>query len=494
MAKQTTPLPLVLAPRAPGVPATHWLYDAVRAEILGGRLRPGSRLPSTRDLAAHYGLSRGTLVSVFARLAGEGYVSGSVGSGTYVSAVLPEAVRRLGAAPPDGAPRRPRRLSPYGRRVTPLPAAGPRPVRAFRANLPAVDLFPRALWARVSARRLRRLGSDLLLDGEPFGYAPLRQAVTDYLTTARGVRCTAEQVAIVSGIQEALDLSARVLLDRGDRVCIENPGYVGAASAFAAAGARLRPVSIDAEGMAVPREGAARLAYVTPAHQFPLGTTMSLSRRLRLLDWARRSGALIFEDDYDGEYRYAGRPVPALQGLDRAGQVLFAGSFSKVLFPSLRLGYLVIPQDLIEVFAVAKSVMNRYAPVLEQAVLCDFIVAGHFGRHVRRMRDVYAERLAVLIESARARLGGLVEIPVIEAGLQTVGWLGAGVDAEAAARAAGARGIEVIPLGRYARGALPRNGLQLGFAALDPPAIRRGVNELAIALENNSGAPLRGRR
>jgi GntR family transcriptional regulator/MocR family aminotransferase len=186
--------------------------------------------------------------------------------------------------------------------------------------------------------------------------------------------------------------------------------------------------------------------------------------------------------------------VPALQGLDRAGQVLFAGSFSKVLFPSLRLGYLVIPQDLIEVFAVAKSVMNRYAPVLEQAVLCDFIVAGHFGRHVRRMRDVYAERLAVLIESARARLGGLVEIPVIEAGLQTVGWLGAGVDAEAAARAAGARGIEVIPLGRYARGALPRNGLQLGFAALDPPAIRRGVNELAIALENNSGAPLRGRR
>jgi len=209
---------------------------------------------------------------------------------------------------------------------------------------------------------------------------------------------------------------------------------------------------------------------------------MSLPRRLRLLEWAHRSGALIFEDDYDGEFRYAGRPVPALQGLDRAGQVLFAGSFSKVLFPSLRLGYLVIPLDLVDTFAAAKSVITRYATLLEQAVLCDFIVAGHFGRHLRRMRAVYGERLAVLLESAREWLAGLLEISPVEAGLQTVGWLGAGIDDAAAERAAASRDIEVTPLSRYARGRLPRAGLQLGFAALEPDEIRRGVRELAESL------------
>jgi GntR family transcriptional regulator/MocR family aminotransferase len=227
----------------------------------------------------------------------------------------------------------------------------------------------------------------------------------------------------------------------------------------------------------------AKLVYVTPGHQFPVGTTMSLARRLQLLEWARRSCALIFEDDYDSEFRYAGRPIPALQGLDRHGLVLFAGSFSKVLFPSLRLGYLVLPSDLVEHFSAAKSVLNRHAPPFEQTVLCDFIVEGHFARHLRRMREVYAERLSTLMESARRSLTGLLEFSSVEAGLQTVGWLQQGIDSEKARLAAEARKVEVIPLHLYSRAPMQRPGLQLGFAAVNVQEIRRGVQQLAIALE-----------
>lgn len=318
------------------------------------------------------------------------------------------------------------------------------------------------------------------------GYSPLREAVAQYVGASRGVQCVPEQVAILSGVQEGLDLVARLFLNPGDRVCMENPGYPGAAIAFEAVGAKISTARVDDEGMQV-RDASlrgVRLAYVTAGHQFPLGITMSLPRRLELLEWARKSGALIFEDDYDSEYRYSARPVPAMQGLDRNGLVLFAGSFSKVMFPSLRLGYLVIPPDLLDRFAAAISVTSRHAPLPEQAVLSDFITEGHFGRHLRRMREVYAERLGVLLESARQRLAGLLEISNIEAGLQTVGWLRNGIDGETVATAAAKRGVEVIPLSWYSRGRLAREGLQLGFAAVDTREIRRGVQELAIALED----------
>jgi GntR family transcriptional regulator/MocR family aminotransferase len=236
--------------------------------------------------------------------------------------------------------------------------------------------------------------------------------------------------------------------------------------------------------MKVPRWRDARLVHITPAHQLPMGMTMTLARRLELLEWARSRGALIFEDDYDSEYRYSGRPVPSLQGLDASGQVLFFGTFNKVLFPSLRLGYLVIPPDLVSHFAAAISLTRRHAPLLDQAVLCDFITEGHFGRHLRRMRQIYSERLAVLMESARGRLAGLLEISDVEAGLQTAGWLRVGIDGESATKAAAARGVEVTPLSRHSRGPMAREGLQLGFAAVDAAEIRRGVRELAIALES----------
>ncbi|HEY9514107.1 MAG TPA: PLP-dependent aminotransferase family protein [Gemmatimonadaceae bacterium] len=488
MAKRTTTLALALPPRVPGTPAYRWLCIALRSAILDGRLRPGARLPATRDLAMQYGLSRGTIVSAFEQLKAEGYLQGNVGSGTYVNEILPDdllhVARKAGMQPPvQRHPRR--RVSELARRAQPLPAYDARPARAFRANQPALDLFPTSLWAQIAARRVRRASTSLLLGCDAMGYRPLREAVADYLITSRGVKCTADQVAIVSGVQEALDLVARLVLDPGDRVCMENPGYVGAALVFEAIGAKVVAVGLDDEGMRLhdPRMRGARLAYVTPAHQFPLGVGMSLPRRLELLEWARESAALIFEDDYDSEYRYAGRPLPALQGLDRHGVVLFAGSFSKVLFPSLRLGYLVAPPDLVSYVAAAKSLSSRHAPLLEQAVLCDFITEGHFGRHIRRMRETYAERLAVLLECSRDRLGGLLEITGVEAGLQTVGWLCGGIDGRSAVAAAAARNVDVTPLSDYNRGRATREGLQLGFAAVDPREIRRGVQDLAAALE-----------
>ncbi|MBA2457856.1 MAG: PLP-dependent aminotransferase family protein, partial [Gemmatimonadales bacterium] len=314
--------PLMLPPRKPGLPAIRWLYAALRAAVLERRVRPGTRLPATRELAAHYRLSRGTIVAAFDQLKSEGYVEARVGSGTYVAQVLPDRLLEVGrkAGAPVPVERSPaRRLSRYAQQVRPFESLRLGPIRAFRANLPALDLFPTALWAQVAARRLRQASTDLLVGCGPMGYPPLQEAVADYLTTSRGVRCVAEQVAIVSGVQEALDLVARMFLDPGDRVVMENPGYIGATLVFRAFGANVIPVRLDQEGMTLrePALRGARLVYVTPAHQFPVGVSMSLARRLALLEWARSTGALILEDDYDSEYRYAGRPVPALQGLDR---------------------------------------------------------------------------------------------------------------------------------------------------------------------------------
>jgi GntR family transcriptional regulator/MocR family aminotransferase len=487
MAKRTTAYELTLPSRDAGTPAYRWLCEALRSEILDGRLRRGVRLPGTRDLGQQYRLSRGTIVNAFEQLKSEGYIEGSVGSGTYVSKVLPDEylqVRRQSGEQPNARSRSRRRVSEYARRVSAFPVHGVRPSRAFR-DLPALDLFPTTLWAQVAAKRLRRASTKDLVGCSPMGYAPLREAIADYLRASRGVRCSSDQVAVVSGVQQALDLVARLLLNPGDRVSMENPGYVGAAIAFESVGAKISPISLDQDGMRVDerRLRGSRLVYTTPAHQFPLGITMSLPRRLQLLEWARKSGTLIFEDDYDSEFRYSARPIPALQGLDRNGLVLYAGSFSKVLFPSLRLGYLVIPSDLLDFFAATNSVTSRHASLLDQAVLCEFITQGHFGRHLRRMREVYAERLSVLLEAGRKRLAGLLEIPDIEAGLQTVGWLERGIDGESAAAAAAKRDVEVTPLSAYSRGRAEREGLQLGFASVDADEIRRGVRDLAAALE-----------
>ena len=498
MPKQPSAFALALPTRDGDVPAAQWLCGALRDEILDGRLRPGSRLPSSRDLARQQGVSRGTVVNAFDQLRSEGYVQGSTGSGTYVSKVLPDELLqvRLRKAPPRetpvATPRR--RLSGFATAATLFPGLAPVPTRAFRTHLPALDLFPTSVWAQLAGRRLRRATTSLLLGCDPVGYRPLQTAVAEYLVASRGVKCVPEQVVIVSGTQEALDLAARLFLNSGDRVCVENPGYVGARRAFEAVGARVIGIDVDGDGAKIPpaRLTDVRLLYLTPGHQFPLGVCMSLSRRLAMLEWARRAGAILFEDDYDSEYRYAGKPVPALQGLDRYGVVLFAGSFSKVLFPGLRLGYLIVPPDLVERVAAVQSIRTRHAPMLTQAVLCDFIAQGHFARHVRRMREIYAERRGALLEAARERLAGALAITGVDAGLQTAAWLTAGHDAIQVEARAAERDVNVTALGRYAHGRTRPQGLHLGFAAVDVTEIRRGVRELASVLERFG--PQRARR
>lgn len=487
MPKKATTLPLPLPQPPPEMPRFRWFYEELRSAILAGHLQPGARLPATRDLAGEYALSRGTIVAAFEQLASEGYVEGRTGSGTYVSQVLPEELLQVAGVRTRAAVRQKRpSLSAYARRLQPLPALERGPVRAFRASLPALDAFPTGLWAQVAARRLRRLSWRLLAGGDPLGYQPLRRAVAEYLNASRGVKCTWEQVLIVSGVQEALDRTAHLLLNPGDPVWMEEPGYPRAAMVFRAVGARICPTPVNSEGFdlqsAKRRWRRAKLVYVTPAHQFPLGVTMSLRRRLEMLEWARESRAVIFEDDYDSEYRYAGRPIPAMQGLDRSGVVVFSGSFSDVLFPALRLGYVVIPPELVEVYAAAESSSTHHPPLLEQAVLADFISEGHFARHIRRMRELYAERLAAFLEAAHRRLAGLLEIPSVEAGLQTVGWLKGGLSAEQAAAAAEKHAVDVVPLSRYSL-ARRTKGLVLGFAAVDVPELRSGVERLARALE-----------
>ena len=491
MTKRSELTEILLGEREENESAYRWLYGALRREILEGRLRPGTRLPATRDLAREHGLSRGTIVAAFEELKSEGYIEGSPGSGTYVSKVLPEElleVRRERAR--RSTKERPnRQFAVYGRSVEAFPGLSSRGIRAFRGNLPAVDLFPVTTWAQIVNRKLRRASVGMLMGCEAAGYRPLREAIAAYVSRSRGVMCSAAQVLILSGVQEALDLTARLFVDPGDSVLMEEPGYVGAARIFDSWGAKVLPLRIDEEGAKRPGDRqTAKLAYVTPAHQAPLGVTMSLSRRLEFLEWARQTGAMIFEDDYDGEYRYSGRTVPALQGLDRNDVVLFAGSFSKVLFPALRLGYLIVPEDLVERFTAAKSILNRHSPLLEQTVLCEFIEAGHFGRHLRRMREVYSERLEVLLEEGKKQLAGALEISEIEAGLQTAGWLAEGLDGRTVALAAAARGVEVVPFEAFYRSAEEwkrqgRDGLQMGFAAVSPREIRRGVEELARVLE-----------
>ena len=488
MAKQSGAFELTLPPQPQGATTYEWLYETLRAHILDGQLRPGTRLPSTRELAKRYGLARGTILNAFELLKSEGYLQGTIGSGTFVSEVLPDdllTVKR-DARTQHASRTVQRHLSEYGKRVEYESNFEAQPMRAFRANLPAIDLFPFKKWSALAGRRMRSPDASLLIGCDAIGYAPLRNAVAAYLNAWRGVKCTVDQVVIVSGVQEAIDVTCRVLLNAGDSAAVEDPGYPGVSNVLRACGVRVVPIPVDAEGLTVDDTAlqGVRAVFVTPAHQAPLGVTMSLRRRLALLEWAQRNDALIFEDDYDSEYRYSSRPVPALQGLDRGGNVIFAGSFNKVLFPSLRLGYVVAPPDLVDRFVAVKSITSRHAQLVDQAVLCDFITDGDFARHIRRMREVYAERLSVLLKCSRERLAGVIEISDIEAGLQTMAWLPGGVDSAIVAKRAHERGIAVNSLRAFTRGPLARDGLQLGFAAVGTDEIRHGVESLAEVLDS----------
>jgi GntR family transcriptional regulator/MocR family aminotransferase len=465
------------------------VYDSIRRSILEGRLAPGSFLPSSRALADDLAVARSTVVFAYEQLHAEGYLEGEIGAGTRVSAVLPDALVRAdlpsaGPAPTDAT-------SPLSTRGLGIAARGsePRgggPGRAFRCGTPALDAFPVDLWGRLLARRWQGSSSTLLGYGDPCGYPRLRKAIATYLGAARGVRCTPEQVIVVSGTQQGLDLASRLLVDPGDAVWIEDPGYAGARDAFAAAGAEIVPVRVDEYGIDVEAGERlapnARLAFVTPSSQMPLARVLAPARRAALLAWAARRRAWIFEDDYGGEFRYATAPLPAVQGLDRAGTVLYSGTFSKVLFPALRLGYLVVPPALVEAFAAAKRCADLHSPQLTQAVLADFIEAGHFERHLRRLRRLYDERQRGLVEAARGPLEGILEFGPADSGWHVIGWLPEGASDVRAAERAAEHGVEVVPLSGFAARPM-RPALLLGFGSLSPQAIRTGIDRLAAALQ-----------
>jgi GntR family transcriptional regulator/MocR family aminotransferase len=488
--------------RRSGTPLFRQLYLQLKEAILAGGVKAGARLPATRELGRLLKVSRQTVLSAYEQLTAEGYLEGAVGKGTFVSASLPAVDRAVAQADAQAAGQAAREeaapplVRPLSARGEAMAAAMARvrhhdsALRTFRTSMPGLDLFPFEVWRKLEARHWRR--RELALGyGDAAGHPPLRELLCAYLMASRGVRCTPEQIVITAGSQQALYLLAQLLLAPGDGVWLESPGYQGALAPFAVAGARICPVPVDVEGMDVSYAEArypdARMAFATPSHQLPLGATMSLARRLQLLRWAETRRAWIVEDDYDSEYRYTGPPLASLQSLDRAGSVIYVGTLSKVLFPGLRLGYIVAPPGLAGPLARAKAVVDRHNPIVPQAVLADFIQEGHFARHIRRTRDAYGERRSAMLEALHGRLDGALACGPSDAGLDLcVGVTNGLSEAEAASRALAA-GVDLRTLAYYTNPAAGPDcavppGLLLGFSAFTPAQIRAGVTRLTQAL------------
>lgn len=498
MACMSTPLVLnaVDLDRTASTPLYRQLYSSLRRAILSHQLLPGMRLPASRTLADELDVSRNTVLEAFDQLSAEGYLEARVGAGTFVTHEIPDELLRVrgntrldAASASADTGSNDTHLSERGRLLTRLElSAFPdhAPPRAFRPGIPALDAFPIETWSRLTARRWRSVPNSMLSYSQSAGYPPLREAIANYLRTSRGVRCNPSQVIIVSGTQQAITLTAHVLLASQDVVWVEEPGYPRARGAFQWAGAQTVPVPLDREGLVLDAgnalDGTARLAYVTPSHQYPMGMTMSLRRRLELLEWAKQSNSWILEDDYDSEYRYEGRPIAALQGLDDAGRTIYVGTFSKVLFPALRLGYIVVPNSVVDAFVAARTLVDRCPPLIQQMVVADFINEGHFERHLRRMRTLYAARQSVLIEAVEDTLGDDLQISSDKAGLHLTGLLTPGLDDAVVSRVLRENGIVAPPLSFYSARPRERGGLVLGYAAVDEDTIRDGVTYIAEAV------------
>jgi GntR family transcriptional regulator / MocR family aminotransferase len=477
-------------------PMYRQLYLRLRTQILCGQLEAGTLLPSTRSLAAELGVSRTTTALAYEQLLLEGYVESRVGHGTRVAS-LGKQRRPPGPGHPEAGDRvaRPSRLARRGLLLlrTPFPEVSyVRQVAAvsnvFRVGEPDTRHFPYEAWARLVARHARRtLRSASYYRGES-GYGPLREAIAAHIGVTRGVRCDPDQVILTTGAQGALDLAARVLLDPGDAAWMEDPGYGGARGALVAAGATPVAVPVDREGIDVEagraRSPDARLAVVTPSHQFPTAVTMTLARRLALLEWAREARAWIVEDDYDTEYRFSGRPLEALQSLDDEERVVYVGTFSKVLMPSMRMGYVVVPPVLVASFRAARRFTDLHTAVLEQMAMADFFAEGQFARHVRRMRSLYLERRDVLVDALGRELGDILAIGVPEAGMHLVAWLDSRIEGRVASRAAAAQNLHVEPVSHFGSTRPVVDGLVLGFARATPGELEAGVRSLATALRS----------
>jgi GntR family transcriptional regulator/MocR family aminotransferase len=487
-----------------GGPMYRQLHERLRAQILGGQLEAGSRLPSTRTLAAQLGVSRTTTALAYELLLLEGYVESRVGDGTRVADL---GAGRLGVSRSAGGGLSPAAQEPHlpwlARRGQLLvDASSPGVASAdhagegaevFRTCEPDSRHFPYGVWAKLLSGHARRSLPAATSSQDAGGYLPLREAIAAHIGVTRGIRCAAEQVLITSGARAALDLVSRVLLDPGDPAWVEDPGYQGTRGVLLAAGAQPVAVPVDREGIDVEAGsalcGRARLAVVTPSSQFPTGVTMSRCRRLALLEWAGQAPAWIVEGDGSGEYRYGGRPLEALQGLDRESRVISIGSFGRVLPASVRLGYLVAPTTVLEGLLSARRYIDVRPSPLEQLALADFIARGHYARHVQRTRGQYLECRDALVEALRRELGDLVEVAAPEAGTQLVAWLPTGVDGRQAARAAAEHGLCVDPVSRFSQRSLAQDGLVLGYVDTSPAAVRAGVATLACALRTVTQPP-----
>jgi GntR family transcriptional regulator/MocR family aminotransferase len=472
--------------RRSATPLYKQVYNQLRQDILAGRLKPGCRLPSARLLAAEWSISRITAETAYNHLLAEGYVQRRVGSGTHVANDIPDVSLHVGA----GQYRRKETasLSNRGRTLSAqtLAAPGYHLATPFQSGLPDLGTLP-LLWKRIMGRHLTRMKRSMAGYGDPAGLMELRSAIAEHVVSHRGVHCAPEQIVITAGAQQGIDLCARLLLDRGDEAWVEDPCYAPGVATLRSAGAKVIPVPIDAEGLMVSagsaRSPSAKLAYVTPSRQYPLGVSMSMQRRKQLLEWVSGQGSWIIEDDYDSEFRYHGQPLEALQGLDRSSRVIYVGTFSKVLFPSLRIGYLVLPPNLVDYFVAAKSLADRHGPSLEQAALAEFISEGHFATHLRRMRRIYAQRQKQLQEIAKIYWRNSLAIEPSFGGLFMVGRLtGEGCDIQLSARAF-ERNIRVRPLSPLYLEQQAQPGFLLGYAAFTEGEMVEAARVLANLLE-----------
>ncbi len=470
--------PALALDRTAATPLSLQLYRQIRDLILSGRLAPGRRLPASRSLAAELGISRTTAVTAYDQLSAEGFLEGRQGAGMYVADLPTQSAPRQ-----DGA---------NGARRKPVPVAGPQPRLPGRPfDLGAADpaAFPAGPWSRALARSWRSPDSQMFYGGAG-GYEPLRRAIADHLRLVRGVPCDWRQVIVTASATESIELVARALLRNGDAAWVEDPGYPKTHSALATVGLRPVPVPVDADGLDVDagRRAApdARLAVVTPSRQFPLGMTMSLARRLSLLDWAAETGGYVIEDDYDSEFRYAGRPIAPLSGLDGGGRVFYLGSFTKVMFRALRLGYVVAPPEAVDDLLAVQRLIGGHASMVAQPALAEFVISGAFAAHIRRMRRLYAARQRILLDAIARRLAGLLHVEPQDYGMHLVARFAgplSGADDVAITRRCTKAGTDVSPLSTLYRGPAPIAGLLLGYAGWDAPALEAATETLAEVLE-----------
>jgi GntR family transcriptional regulator/MocR family aminotransferase len=473
------------------IPLYIQLYNVIRESILAGRLKGGLKLPGTRTIADEFKVSRNTVLIAFEKLIAEGYIKGKVGAGTYVTDDIPDklSIKEQKHIHSDNGLfnlRAGKREAPasFSRRYMPENNFVP-----FQHGIPSVKDFPFDIWLKIFNKTMQLFSTYQLTKIDGTGYKALKEAIAEYLQTYRAVNCTPDQIFIVNGSQQGLYLIGRILMKENDKVLLEDPFYFGVKDAIRSSKVNIMPVPVDDEGMqvdyAIKNFPDANFIYTTPSHQYPLGSTMSISRRLKLLDFAGENNIWIIEDDYDGEFRYAGNPLPSLQGMDKCGKVIYVGTFSKVLFPGLRIGYLVLPSpDLVDLFAAERCVIDRQSPILEQLVLAEFMEGGHFTRHIRKMRMLYKERQEFLINEIKKELYGLITVQPSTSGMHVLAWLPENLDDKEVSMALKCKNLTASPLSKSVLEYKRKPALILGYTAFDKAKIKLGVNILRDTIKS----------